>query len=113
MATVLSMTATVNVNGRISGEKDALISVFDHGFLDGEGVYETLRTYSGRPFLYDRHIRPPRAAPELTGPRVPGTDEHFGHRAPATAPPPRCHGAEAYEESSPTPAIAALPTGLW
>ena len=38
------MAATVNVNGRISPEHDAVISVFDHGFLYGEGVYETLRT---------------------------------------------------------------------
>jgi branched-chain amino acid aminotransferase len=50
------MAATVNVNGSIAGEKDAAISVFDHGFLYGEGVYETLRTYNGRPFLYDRHM---------------------------------------------------------
>jgi branched-chain amino acid aminotransferase len=50
------MSATINVNGRISGERDAVISVLDHGFLYGEGIYETLRTYDGRPFLYDRHM---------------------------------------------------------
>ncbi len=49
------MAATVNVNGRISGAEDATISVFDHGFLFGAGVYETLRTYNRRPFLFDRH----------------------------------------------------------
>ena len=38
------MSATINVNGRISGERDAAISVFDHGFLYGEGIYETMRT---------------------------------------------------------------------
>jgi branched-chain amino acid aminotransferase len=31
--------------------------VFDHGFLYGEGVYETLRTYNGQPFLFDRHMQ--------------------------------------------------------
>ncbi len=51
------MSATVNVNGRITGERDAVISVFDHGFLYGEGIYETMRTYHGAPFLYDRHMR--------------------------------------------------------
>ena len=51
------MAATVSVNGRITGERDAVISVFDHGFLYGEGVYETLRTYRRQPFLYDRHMR--------------------------------------------------------
>jgi len=38
------MAAMVNVNGRISDERDAVISVFDHGFLYGDGIYETLRT---------------------------------------------------------------------
>jgi branched-chain amino acid aminotransferase len=51
------MAATVNVNGRIADQDHATISVFDHGFLYGEGVYETLRTYNGQPFLFDRHLR--------------------------------------------------------
>jgi branched-chain amino acid aminotransferase len=51
------MAATVNVNGRVFDQEHAAISVFDHGFLYGEGVYETLRTYHGRPFLFDRHMR--------------------------------------------------------
>ena len=51
------MAATVNVNGRISGEREAVIPVFDHGFVYGEGVYETLRTYDGRLFASERHMR--------------------------------------------------------
>jgi len=51
------MAATVNVNGRVSDQEHASISVFDHGFLYGEGVYETLRTYNGQPFLFERHMR--------------------------------------------------------
>ena len=51
------MSATVNVNGRITSEHEAAISVFDHGFLYGEGIYETMRTYNQRPFLFDRHMR--------------------------------------------------------
>ncbi len=50
------MAATVNVNGRIVDQDHAFISVFDHGFLYGEGIYETLRTYNGVPFLFDRHM---------------------------------------------------------
>lgn len=50
------MAAIVNVNGRICAEQDATISVFDHGFLYGEGVYEVLRTYASEPFLLDRHL---------------------------------------------------------
>ena len=48
------MSATVNVNGRVCDQEHAVIPVFDHGFLYGEGVYETLRTYNGRPVLFDR-----------------------------------------------------------
>ena len=51
------MAATVNVNGRIADQEHAVVSVFDHGFLYGEGVYETLRTYNGQPFLFERHMR--------------------------------------------------------
>ena len=42
------MAATVNVNGRIFDQEHAVVSVFDHGFLYGEGVYETIRTFNGR-----------------------------------------------------------------
>jgi branched-chain amino acid aminotransferase len=68
------MSATVSVNGRISSDRDAVISVFDHGFLYGEGVYETLRTYGGSPFLYDRHMRRLRRSAELISLDIPFTD---------------------------------------
>ena len=51
------VSATVNVNGRVYDQEHAVISVFDHGFLYGEGVYETLRTFRGRPFLFGRHMQ--------------------------------------------------------
>ena len=51
------MATRVNVNGRVTDLEHALVSVFDHGFLYGEGIYETLRTYDGEPFLFDRHMR--------------------------------------------------------
>jgi branched-chain amino acid aminotransferase len=47
----------VYVNGRIAPADEAVIPVYDHGFLYGEGVYETLRTYNLVPFLYERHAR--------------------------------------------------------
>ncbi|HJO37894.1 MAG: aminotransferase class IV [Vicinamibacterales bacterium] len=50
------MSATVNVNGTITDGATASISVFDRGFLFGEGVYETIRTYNRLPFLFDRHM---------------------------------------------------------
>ena len=56
------MSGVVNVNGTISGAATATVSVLDHGFLFGEGVYETIRTYNRRPFLFDRHMRRLRAS---------------------------------------------------
>ncbi|HYM22258.1 MAG TPA: aminotransferase class IV, partial [Vicinamibacterales bacterium] len=68
------MAATVNVNGRVFDQEHAAISVFDHGFLYGEGVYETLRTYNGRPFLFDRHMRRLRNSARMLALGVPLSD---------------------------------------
>ena len=75
------MAATVNVNGRISAEQDAMIPVFDHGFLYGEGIYETLRTYEGRLFLFDRHLRRLRNSARLIDLVIPfaNDDELVAH----------------------------------
>jgi branched-chain amino acid aminotransferase len=69
------MPITVYVNGRISGEREAVVSVFDHGFIYGEGVYETLRTYNGRPFLYERHARRLRRSAAMIALDLPFTDD--------------------------------------
>jgi branched-chain amino acid aminotransferase len=71
------MSATVNVNGRITPECEAVISVFDHGFLYGEGVYETMRTYHGRPFLFDRHMRRLRRSAGMIELPLPFSDEEL------------------------------------
>jgi branched-subunit amino acid aminotransferase/4-amino-4-deoxychorismate lyase len=68
------MGAMVNVNGRIFDEQYAAVSVFDHGFLYGEGIYETLRTYAGQPFLFDRHMRRLRASAGMLSLPVPLAD---------------------------------------
>jgi branched-chain amino acid aminotransferase len=74
------MSATVNVNGRITPERDAVISVFDHGFLYGEGIYETMRTYDGRPFLYARHMRRMRRSAAMIDLPLPFTDDELAAR---------------------------------
>lgn len=56
------MRGAVYVNGRITGANEAVVPVYDHGFVYGEGIYETLRTYDRVPFLYDRHMRRLRAS---------------------------------------------------
>jgi branched-chain amino acid aminotransferase len=74
------MAATVNVNGVIADQQHAVVSVFDHGFLYGEGIYETLRTYRGRPFLFDRHMRRLRRSAELLALQVPLSDDQIARR---------------------------------
>lgn len=46
----------IAVNGRICDDQEAVISVYDHGFLYGIGLFETFRTYGGRPFLLGPHM---------------------------------------------------------
>jgi branched-chain amino acid aminotransferase len=74
------MAATVNVNGRVFDQGHAVISVFDHGFLYGEGVYETLRTYNGQPFLFERHMRRLRHSADLLALGVPLTNDQLDAR---------------------------------
>jgi branched-chain amino acid aminotransferase len=74
------MTATINVNGKISDAEHAVVPVLDHGFLYGEGVYETLRTYHQQPFLLDRHLRRLRTSASMIALSVPLTDAQFSER---------------------------------
>jgi branched-chain amino acid aminotransferase len=71
------MAATIYVNGRITGEQDAVIPVLDHGFLYGEGVYEVMRTYNRKPFLYGPHIERMRKSASMINLDVPFTNEEL------------------------------------
>jgi branched-chain amino acid aminotransferase len=46
----------VSINGRIVAAQDAMVPVFDRGFLFGDSVFETLRTYGGKPFALHKHL---------------------------------------------------------
>ena len=46
----------VYVNGKFVPESDAKISVYDHGFLYGDGVFEGIRAYNGRIFRLEEHV---------------------------------------------------------
>jgi branched-chain amino acid aminotransferase len=75
------MSVLVNVNGQVSDGAKAAISVFDHGFLFGEGVYETIRTYNGEPFLFDRHMQRLRASAAMIMLDVPLSDAEYLKRS--------------------------------
>lgn len=46
----------VYISGKWVDEEDAVISVFDHGLLYGDGVFEGIRIYNSRVFLLEEHI---------------------------------------------------------
>ncbi len=45
------------MNGKLVPEQEAVISVFDHGYLYGDGVFEGIRAYNGRVFKLEEHVR--------------------------------------------------------
>ena len=76
----MRLRGAVYVNGRIAPADSAVIPVYDHGFVFGEGVYETLRTYNRVPFLYDRHVRRLRASAGYLELDVPFDDATLANR---------------------------------
>ncbi|GAA0353680.1 aminodeoxychorismate lyase [Bacillus horti] len=47
----------VYLNHELTAEENAKISIFDHGYLYGIGLFETFRTYRGKPFLLEEHMQ--------------------------------------------------------
>ncbi|ERN53552.1 aminodeoxychorismate lyase [Alkalihalophilus marmarensis] len=45
------------VDGELVSGEQAKVSVFDHGYMYGLGLFETFRVYNGHPFLLDDHFR--------------------------------------------------------
>lgn len=46
----------VYLNNKPVPKSEAVVSVFDHGFLYGDGVYETMRVYDGVVFMLEEHL---------------------------------------------------------
>jgi branched-chain amino acid aminotransferase len=46
----------IYIDGKFYSERDARISVFDHGLLYGDGIFEGIRAYNGRVFKLEEHI---------------------------------------------------------
>ncbi|MFW5988559.1 MAG: aminotransferase class IV, partial [bacterium] len=51
------MSRNIYLNGEIVPEDQAKVSVFDHGYLYGDGIFEGIRAYNGRVFMLDQHIK--------------------------------------------------------
>ncbi len=51
------MSLKIYINGKFYDKDDAKISVFDHGLLYGDGVFEGMRSYNGRVFRLKEHLQ--------------------------------------------------------
>lgn len=50
------MSLQIFINGKFYAKEDAKISVYDHGLLYGDGVFEGMRSYSGKVFRMQEHL---------------------------------------------------------
>ena len=55
----------VFINGRIVTEEQAVVSVFDRGFLYGDGLFETMGVHAGVPFRWEQHLERLRRGAEF------------------------------------------------
>ncbi len=69
-----------SVNGTVMPAAEARVSILDNGFTFGDSVYETLRTYAGRPFERGRHVKRLRASAARLGFEIPLGDDVLTRR---------------------------------
>ena len=50
------MGLQIYINGKLYDKEDAKISVYDHGLLYGDGVFEGMRSYGGKVFRLEQHL---------------------------------------------------------
>ena len=59
------------INQTIKPAHEATISVFDHGLLYGDGIFEGLRFYQGRTFMLEAHLQRLQASADAIGLELP------------------------------------------
>jgi branched-chain amino acid aminotransferase len=73
------------INGTLTDKANAGISPFDHGFLYGDGVWEHLRLFGGKPVRAKHHLKILFAAAEAIGLEIPLTQDDILQAITATA----------------------------
>ncbi|MDD1761607.1 MAG: branched-chain-amino-acid transaminase, partial [Methanothrix sp.] len=68
----------IYLNGKFVPEEQATVSVFDHGFLYGDGVFEGIRAYEGRVFRLEDHVRRLFDSAQAIMLKIPMTQEEMG-----------------------------------
>lgn len=61
------MEEIVYLNGSLVPRSQARVSAFDHGFLYGYALFETMRAYHGKIFLLERHLKRLKDSAEIIG----------------------------------------------
>jgi branched-chain amino acid aminotransferase len=63
------------IDGGVVSPGDAVVSVFDHGFTVGDGVFETMKVIEGQPFALRRHLERLHRSADGLGLDVPFSDD--------------------------------------
>ncbi len=72
------MATLVYLDGKLLPAEQAVVPVFDRGFLYGDSVYEVLRTYGGVPYAMERHLRRLQRSADHIALELPPLDELRG-----------------------------------
>ena len=73
------MTPKIYINGKLYDKADAKISVYDHGLLYGDGVFEGIRVYEGKVFRLAEHVERLYDSARSIRLEIPMTREQMAH----------------------------------
>ena len=71
------MSLKVYINGKLFDKEDAKVSVYDHGLLYGDGVFEGIRSYGGKVFRLGEHLDRLWESAKAIWLEIPGTKEEM------------------------------------
>jgi len=71
------MGQKIFLSGALVDESEAKVSVFDHGYLYGDGVFEGIRSYGGKVFRFDDHLERLFASARAISLEIPMTAEEL------------------------------------
>lgn len=74
----------IYMNGKMVPEKEAKVSVFDHGLLYGDGVFEGIRAYNNRVFMLDEHVERLYRSAQAIAMKIPMTKAQMAKAVAAT-----------------------------
>src|ERR1017187_269469 len=74
-AFALKTDMLIFLNGQIVPEEQAVVSIFDRGFLYGDGLFETMLVFNGKPFRWAQHLQRLQCGAEFLKIKLPFTNE--------------------------------------